>query len=210
MRETSHISILVKIPARDEITSHVIWPARPLVSISENELNRHLRHLQPWNYMTSLFLALRQLSRAFSTHTRATDTVCTGVRAREQMSTWKIVIIWANASWARNTRPRTSQSFTYAFWSTEASELPPQLGEEEEDEGDDGAGRAHPQCRSLPICSILLSKWAIVRYALPKRQVCPPRRAVKEEFLSRVVDVCASSSVPIRAWSLTFLSKQVK
>lgn len=72
-------------------------------------------------------------------------------------------------------------------------------GEEEEDGGDegDGAGRAHPQRRSLPICSILLSKWAIVRYALPKRQVCPPRRAVKEEFLSRVADVCTSSSIRV-------------
>jgi len=81
MHETSHILVLIKIPVRDAITSHVITFA----SISENELNRHLRHLQPWNYTTSLILALRQLSRAFNTHSSLISH--SGVRAREQMST---------------------------------------------------------------------------------------------------------------------------
>jgi len=36
--------------------------------------------------------------------------------------------------------------------------------------------------------------------ALPKRQVCPPRHAMKEEFLSRVVHVSTTSP----CLSLTF------
>lgn len=127
----------------------------------------------------------------FNTYTRVTDIVHRCACAR-QMSTWKIVIIRANTSWARNTRSRTSQSFMYTSWSTEASELPHSWGKKRKTkktkEAEQGE-RRHPQRRSLPICSILLSKWAIVRYALPKRQVCPSRCAVKEEFLSRVTDL---------------------
>ncbi|XP_024875427.1 uncharacterized protein LOC112456876 [Temnothorax curvispinosus] len=75
-------------------------------------------------------------------------------------------------------------------------EIASQLGEEEEDEGD-GAGRAVSTASF--ITNLFHPVVEIVRYALPKRQVCPPRRAVKEEFLSRVVDVCTSFSVSIRA-----------
>ncbi|TGZ38418.1 Uncharacterized protein DBV15_06752 [Temnothorax longispinosus] len=138
--------------ARDEITSHVItiWPARPLVTISENELNRHLRHLQPWNYTTSLFLALRQLSRAFNTHTRVTDIVATvQYKSDAQYSLADISIIHVHV-------------LEYG-----GVEIASQLGEEEEDEGD-GAGRAVSTASF--ITNLFHPVVEIVRYALPKRQ----------------------------------------
>lgn len=109
MHETSRILIVIKIPAADEITSDAIAirPARPLASISENELNRHLRHLQPWNYTTSLFLAPpRQLSRAFNTHTRVTDIArrCACAPANEYVK--DCYYLSQYTSWARNTRSR--------------------------------------------------------------------------------------------------------
>lgn len=207
MYETSHILVLIKILTRDEITSHVItiWLVQPLVSISENELNRHLRHLQPWNYTTSLFLVLRQLSRAFNTHIRVTDIVrryaCVSASkwVRERLLLFEPI----HAVLARG---RLNHSYTRPGVRRRRNCLT--VGGRR--------GRRRRQNReSASTTSFITNLFhpvvEIVRYALPKRQVCPPRRAVKEEFLSRVADVCISSLVSIRAWSLIFLSKcQVK
>ncbi|EGI69060.1 hypothetical protein G5I_02231 [Acromyrmex echinatior] len=141
--------VLVKIPARDEITSHVItiWPAWPLVSISENELNRHLRHLQLWNYTTSLFLALRQLSRTFNTHT---DTVhqCACARANEYVKD-----CYYSSQYKLGAQyPLADVSIIHVHVLKYGGVgIASQLGEEEKDEGDerDGAGRAEASTASF-------------------------------------------------------------
>lgn len=153
------------------------------VSISENELNHHLPSTPAaWElYDFLISCMLRQLS--YLTHACTSVIcmcVCRSARANEYMK--DCYYIRANIICARKTRSRTSQSFTYAPWSTKASELPRSWEKKRKMNKKQGERRL-PQRRSLPICSILLSKWAIVRYALPKWQVCPPRRAMKEKFL---------------------------
>jgi len=117
---------------------------RPFASISENELNRHLRHLQPWNYTTSLILALRQLSRAFNTHSRVTDIAqqCACARANE----------YVKDRCYYSSRYKLDAQYPLADVSIIHVHVPEyggvgmasELGEEEKDEGDeeDGAGRA--------------------------------------------------------------------
>lgn len=124
-----------------------IWPAWPLVSISENELNRHLRHLQPWNYTTSLFLALRQLSRTFNTYMHVTDTVhrCACARANENVkdcyysSQYKLGAQYSLAD--------VSIIHVHVLEYGGVG-IASQLGEEEKDEGD-GVGRAEASTASF-------------------------------------------------------------
>lgn len=131
------------------------------------------------------------------------------VDARAQMSTWKIVIIRANISCAHKTRSRTSQSFTYASWSTEASELPRSW--EKRRRGRRTRSRERAEASTPPFITNLFHPVVQMGYcslrASKATSMSSTSRYEREIPLSSGRVICTSSSVSIRAQSLTFLSK---
>lgn len=171
MYETSHILVLIKILARDKITSHVItiWPARPLVSISENELNLTVIY----DTCSLGIIRLPYFSCCVNFHGRLTRTYvslisCTGVRMCARANEY-VKDCYYSSQYKLGTQCLLADVSIIHIHVLEYGgvEIASQLGEEEEDEGD-GAGRAHPQRRSLPICSILLSKLFVTRFQSDK------------------------------------------
>jgi len=90
----------------------------------------------------------------------------------------------------------------HASPSTEASELPHSRGKKRTTEKTKQGERTEASTVSFitNLFHPVVEMGHCSLRALPKRQVCPPRRAVKEEFLSRVVHVSTASLRPSLAF----------